>query len=313
MLLGSDAVEVVGVTTTFGNGPEESVHIQTRDLLAAAGRPDIPIIRGAGCAGDSETAAASFIAQVASEYRGELAILAIGSLTNLAGALRMDPLLGRNVARAYIMGGYLRRLRFLRREVTELNLSCDPGAASAVFQSDIAVTLMSAQLCLQARYGLRHLVSDLIRKPRLARLILVWFAVFSYHCGTVGFYLWDLVPAWAILDHDRFIHRRVRISSTARDLASGTLRTSKAPHGMDSEAGVIDLPSRIRSRFGFATGCARLWRRVPLHGYVQSRVRASRVRASRVGAPRGGREVPRVQTKEQNNDCRRETHSDRRG
>jgi inosine-uridine nucleoside N-ribohydrolase len=267
MLLGSDAVDIVGVTTTFGNGPEELVYVQTRELLAAAGRPDIAVVRGASHAGDHDTPAAAFLVQTAREHNGELAILAIGSLTNLAGALRMDPSFGTHVARVYIMGGYLRRLRFLRREVSELNLSSDAEAAADVFQSRIAVTLMSAQLCLHARYGLRHLVADMVRTPRLAPIILEWFAAFSYHCGTLGFYLWDLVPAWAILDHRRFLHRRVRIACTAGDLAGGVLRVLRSPDGLENEVGVIDLPTRMLRRFRFASDCARLWRQVPLRGY----------------------------------------------
>lgn len=264
MLLASDDVDVVGVTTTFGNGPEDSVYSQTRALLIRAGRPEIPVVRGASRAGDHRTAASSFIAQVAREHRGRLAVLAIGPLTNLAGALQTDPALGGNIDRVYIMGGYLRRLRFPRREVAELNLSSDPASAASVLHSGLAITLMSAQLCLRARYGLRHLLVDLIGQPRLGSLILEWFVVFGVYCGTFGFFLWDLVPAWALLDRSRFIHHRVRINSTAEDLATGTLRTCDAPRGAARDAGVIDLPSRIIGRFRFAGDCARLWRRVSL-------------------------------------------------
>ena len=264
MLLGSEAVNVVGVTTTFGNGPEELVYSQTRELLAAAGRPEIPVVRGARYSGDHQTAAAFFIARVAREHHGRLAVLAIGPLTNLAGALRIDPGLTTTVNRTYIMGGYLRRLRFLRREVEELNLSSDPGSAASVLHSGLPITLMSAQLCLQARYGLRHLLADLMGQRRLRHFILEWFTVFGWYCGTVGFYLWDLVPAWAILDSGRFIHNQVRIVSTVEDLATGALRTRELPRGPANEAGVIDLPGRIRRRFGFAGDCARLWRRVSL-------------------------------------------------
>jgi len=267
MLLGSDAVEVVGVTTTFGNGPEDLVYTQTRELLADAGRSDIPVVRGASHPGDHQTAAASFIARVAREYDGRLAVLAIGPLTNLAGALQTDPVFATTVNRAYIMGGYLRRLRFLRREVEELNLSSDPGSAATVLHSRLSITLMSAQLCLHARYGLRHLLFELIGQHRLRHVILEWFTVFGWYCGTMGFYLWDLVPAWAILDSGRFIHNQVRIESTAEDLASGALRARELPRGSVDEAGVIDLPGRIKRRHQFAGDCARLWRLVPLRGY----------------------------------------------
>ena len=78
------------------------------------------------------------------------------------------------INRAYIMGGYLRGLRFPRREVAELNLSSDPESAASVIHSALELTLMSAQLCLQARYGLRHLLRDLFGSRRLRILILEW-------------------------------------------------------------------------------------------------------------------------------------------
>jgi len=262
-LLASSAVEIVGVTTTFGNGPEDLVFRQTESLLSRAGHGGIPVVRGARTAGDSASEAASFIARTAREHSGRLAVLAIGPLTNIAAALRGDPDFARNVTQVYVMGGYLGSLRFLRREVKELNLSSDPEAAFDVLHSCLPVVLMSAQLCLQARFGLRHLIGELVANPRLARTIVEWFLAFSIYCGTAGFYLWDLVPAWAIMEPGRFVHRTVRVRSDLSDLVSGTLRVEASPGGLQT-GGVIDLPERILRRFRFAADCARLWRQLRL-------------------------------------------------
>lgn len=269
MLLAA-GVDLVGVTTTFGNGPVATVHRRTRSLLDALGRADVPVVRGAAFAGDRETPAAQFIADAARRHRGRLRILAIGPLTNLAAALGREPAIDGLVHGVYTMGGYLRPLRFLRREVDELNLSADPEAAHAVLSAGWPVTLMSAQLCLQARYGVRHLLAEWIRtsaspaffRRSLRRTITGWFAAFSIHVGAAGFYLWDLVPAWALLDPSRFVHRTATLLSTQEDLARGVLRLQDAAEDAVAvrSPGVIDVPRRIRRGRRFAADCAEVWR-----------------------------------------------------
>ena len=271
MLLAA-GVEVVGITTTYGNGPLARVHERTQELLIRLGREDIPVVRGASCSGDLKTPAAAFVASAVGRYGSSLRILAIGPLTNLHAALVHDPALASQVSGIYAMGGYERRLRFLRREVAELNLSADPEAAYAVLTAGWPVTLASAQLCLQARYGLRHLLVDWVRssaadsafRRELRRRITAWFLAFSIDVGAAGFYLWDLVPAWLVLDPSRFFHRHAVIMSTPADLKTGTLRLGEEIVGGASPrgCGVIDVPTRIRRGWRFARDCARLWRRM---------------------------------------------------
>lgn len=263
-LLGTNAVTVVGITTTYGNAGEPTVYSATRRLLAAAGRTDIPIVRGARYAGDYETAAAAFFVEAARQHGGRLVVLAIGPLTNTAAALQRDPTTVGSIRRALVMGGYLGRVRFPRREVAELNFSSDPAAAHAVLTSSAAITVMSAQLCLQARYGVRHLLVDIISAPLLGRLIVRWFLAFSVSCGVAGFFLWDLVPAWAVFAPFRFDRQTVEILSTPTDLQHGTLRMRPTPGTTEQAPRVVNLPTRIRYRHRFAADCARRWRRVPV-------------------------------------------------
>lgn len=263
-LLGTDAVTVIGITTTYGNGDEPTVYSATRRLLVAAGRTDIPVVRGARHAGDYETAAASFIVQAARRHGGRLVVLAIGPLTNIAAALQRDPTTADSVDRFLVMGGYLGRVRFPRRAVAELNFSSDPAAAAAVLTSPAAITIMSAQLCLQARYGVHHLLVDVIGTALLGRLILHWFLAFSVSCGVVGFYLWDLVPAWAVFAPSRFDRSTVEVLSTRTDLQYGRLRTLSTDGIPERTPRVVNLPRRIRHRHRFAADCARRWRRVPV-------------------------------------------------
>lgn len=124
----SDEVEVIGLTTIYGNVPTEMATRNAIFLKNLAGRPDVPVYRGSktslrGVAkdriadfvhgtdgfgntsqkpavGDADPgSAAEFIVKVANEYPGEVVILALAPLTNIALALQLDPNLGDTLVR----------------------------------------------------------------------------------------------------------------------------------------------------------------------------------------------------------------------
>ena len=85
LLLGQPTVNVVAVTTTFGNGTIEQVCTQTRRLLNRLGRADLPIYRGAAQPTNDKTAAAEFLANAVAQRPGQITIVATGPLTTPAG------------------------------------------------------------------------------------------------------------------------------------------------------------------------------------------------------------------------------------
>jgi purine nucleosidase len=94
-------------------------------------------------------------------YPGELAILAIGPLTNLAAAFIREPRLAGAVKRLVIMGGLVqRRMDQLHMRYVEHNIRCDPEAAQIVFQSGAPMTLVPLDVTTQSR----------IRRADLARV-----------------------------------------------------------------------------------------------------------------------------------------------
>lgn len=241
-LLSRREVEILGVTTTFGNGTIDEVTTQTNWLLRKLGRTDIPCARGAEHAGDWDTPAAQFIAETCAKLPGDVSVVAIGPLGNLAGASRLDPRFFENVAGVWAMGGITGPLRFPSRTVSELNLSCDPAASYTVLTAPAPVHLMSAQLCLGLRFDRSH-VASLRRFPLWFRtLVGDWYRHFSSAVGTEGFYLWDLVPVVDLLERDRVSERLVRLDSTLEDLRDGILRTRTGDALAPRDSGVIDLP-----------------------------------------------------------------------
>lgn len=163
----SPEFEVLGLTTTFGNVPVTMSAQNALTLCDIAGR-DIPVTKGVGMpwVGPESTYAhfvhgddgfgninypasngeldprssAQFIIDTVRANPGEVTIVAIGPLGNLALALRLDPDIATLVKGVHIMGG----AAFVPGNVTpvaEANIWNDPFAAEIVFGADWDITM----------------------------------------------------------------------------------------------------------------------------------------------------------------------------
>lgn len=81
--------------------------------------------------------------RLADEMPGELTLAAIGPLTNLAIAVRLDPGLPGKLARLVIMGGAIRGMGNTQNVSAEFNIFTDPEAAAIVFDAWEEFTLVS--------------------------------------------------------------------------------------------------------------------------------------------------------------------------
>ncbi len=259
-LLGRPDIEVLGVTTTFGNGPIEAVYPATQRLLRALGREDIPVLEGAGQRGQPPTAAARFLAETVAARPGEVAVLAIGPLGNLRAAAELDPGFFGHVRQIACMGGYLHPLRIGQRDVAELNFSCDPEGAYATLHAPCPVTVMNAHVCLQAPFG----AGDLARLPWDAPTrasVQGWLETFGAWCGVDVFYLWDLLPAVYLSHPELFAPRPVRLRSTVADLETGSLVLAQGEAGSP-----VNMPEHIHDPARFKEVLFQAWERVAVRG-----------------------------------------------
>lgn len=175
--LKSPELDVLALTTVFGN---HYVEVTTRNalrLLELAGRDDIPVARGAysplvreykepptivhgqdgmGDAGlteepDSEAAhtrAAQFIVEAVMSRPGEITLVPIGPLTNIAMALKLEPRLVKATRRVVLMGG----TAFADGNVSpvaEANIHNDPEAAALVFGAGWDVVMVGLDVTKQ--------------------------------------------------------------------------------------------------------------------------------------------------------------------
>ena len=97
--------------------------------------------------------AALALLRLSHEHAGRLLLVALGPLTNLALALKLDPTLPRRVARCVVMGGAVTAHGNLTPPA-EFNIAFDPEAAHIVFEAFPRIELADWEAVI--RHGVAH-------------------------------------------------------------------------------------------------------------------------------------------------------------
>jgi inosine-uridine nucleoside N-ribohydrolase len=176
LALADPRLELVAVTTTFGNCPPELTARGAAAVLAAAGRSDIPVAKGrstplsgalapvlqeayAGPRGRvgriplpeldtvSTLTAPELIINTVRARPGEITVVAIGPQTNLAEALLADPEFAQLLRSVVFMGGGLGiEPTYGHGNITphaECNIYFDATAADIVLRSGVDISMVS--------------------------------------------------------------------------------------------------------------------------------------------------------------------------
>ncbi len=114
--------------------------------------------------------ASDFIIETVLGAPGEITLVAIGPLTNVALALLREPRIALEVQDFVIMGGSATRGNVT--PAAEFNIACDPEAASVVFSAGWTVTMVGLDVTLQARAD-SEVTGRLGRLGRLADVLLM--------------------------------------------------------------------------------------------------------------------------------------------
>ena len=177
MLAAADPeVELLAITTVAGNQTLDRTTLNARRVCTVAGIVGVPIAAGCdrpllrelvtagevhGASGldgvdwpepaiDVEPAhAVDLIVELVMDAPGEVTLVPIGPLTNVALALRREPRIASAVREIVLMGG-----SFTRGNTTpaaEFNIYVDPEAAAAVFGAGWPLTMVGLDLTHQAR------------------------------------------------------------------------------------------------------------------------------------------------------------------
>jgi purine nucleosidase len=167
-LLRQPRCELIGITTVTGE-PEKRAALADA-ICQAAGRPDVPIHVGLPTplliapkqpqapqfaalterwphrTFPATPAAIDFLRQTIRARPGEITLLAIGPLTNIAVLFALDPEIPGLLKNLVLMGGW-----FFDRPRPEWNIANDPNAAQMVFQAPVptltAIGIDVTRLC----------------------------------------------------------------------------------------------------------------------------------------------------------------------
>jgi inosine-uridine nucleoside N-ribohydrolase len=209
-LLARPDVEVVGVSTVFGNVSSSKATAKAYEVLEVAGRPDVPVYAGASGARDrGDTHASDALRKAAMEEPGTLTVLAIGPLANVFAAGR-DPGFYPSLKKLVVMGGVL--VSKGRRHGREFNFFRDSKAARAVVGAPCSKAVITQDLCKQVVFTSRELERlssiDSSQARYLARHIKPWLrfnkAVGPFVSWKGGFVPWDVVAAVYLFRPDLF-------------------------------------------------------------------------------------------------------------
>ncbi|MFP3712403.1 nucleoside hydrolase [Puerhibacterium sp. TATVAM-FAB25] len=235
LALRSPELEVEAVTVVAGNVPVERGVAGTLEILDAAGRSDVPVHRGAGrplvqdpaawrahldgrrdddavrrlwhgigpvgsALRARPTTAARALVELVDAAPGELTVVALGPLTNLAQAMLLDPAWAEKVAGLVVMGGAFDVPGVLR----EQNAAYDPEATHVVLSSAAPLRIVPLDVTLRTLMTpadvdrLDRAADDLARY--LARTVRPWVAWSAERSGRGGCPLHDPLTVATLLD-----------------------------------------------------------------------------------------------------------------
>jgi purine nucleosidase len=172
---GDPGVEICAITTVAGNQTLEKTTLNAQRVCTVAGITNVPIAAGcdrpllrklvtahrthgeSGLDGPSfgeptvsvaDVHAVDLIIDLVMESPGEITLVPIGPLTNIAMALRKEPRLVENVREVVLMGGAYTRGN--STPAAEFNIFVDPEAAAAVFDAGWPLTMVGLDLTHRA-------------------------------------------------------------------------------------------------------------------------------------------------------------------
>ena len=212
LALKSPELDLVGLTTIYGNANCSQTSINALKLLELAGRNDIPVAKGSDIPliimphhkathvhgedglGNSnlpmpkgkvlEISAAQFIIKKVLENPGEITLVPIGPLTNIALAVKIEPKIINLVKEVVIMGGAATVCGNVT-PVAEANIWQDPHAASIVFSAGWPLTMLGLDVTtkvIQTEDYLNNIYSANNYATNIIKAVTPFYQDFYFKC-----------------------------------------------------------------------------------------------------------------------------------
>ncbi|CAI8605217.1 unnamed protein product [Vicia faba] len=232
LALRSPEIQVIGLTTIYGNVYTTLATRNALHLLEYAGRTDIPVAEGSHVTLMKETklgvvdfvhgtdglgnqnfpppngkpieeSAAEFLVNQAKANPEKVTVVALGPLTNIALAIQMDPEFAKNIGQIILLGGAF-EVNGNANPAAEANIFGDPDAADVVFTSGADILAVGINVTHQVVLSGSDREKLASSKGKFAQYLTGILEVyFSYHCdayNTNGVYLHDPTALLAAVD-----------------------------------------------------------------------------------------------------------------
>jgi purine nucleosidase len=258
--LRSPELRLEGVTTVYGD-----VHLRARiarKLLALGGQPAVPVAaglalpllrerEGQGIVEDGEPGlepieehAVDFLIRTVLNSPGEITLLAIGPLTNVADAIIRQPLIVERLRELIFIGGVARLGdNALEVPALEWNVRADPEAARLVFNSGVRLTMLGMDVTRReaTRLHEEHLRRIQAVPTRLAQAVARLIEIYWRHAEPRMRCIHDVVAVAYALDRSLVETRPMRVEVETR----GTHTTGFTLVSFDTERANAHVAVRI--------------------------------------------------------------------
>jgi inosine-uridine nucleoside N-ribohydrolase len=281
LAVASPELDLVGVTTVGRGGPPDPFvqHVRKdRDedrawlvcrFLTQVGRTNVPVAPGADPQPKSEIdwqiqyrrhpaaiynrtlkptreSAVDLLARLAREKDGELVVVALGPLTNVARFIREQPDAARKVKRFVVMGGSVAvGYDGAPKAEPEWNLKTDVAAAKAVFAAGLPLTVVPLDATATLRLEKRR------RDALFAAHSMLTFQVQNLYelWGKDTPVLFDPATVWAVFDDRPFAWKdlRLAVDDTGMTLARDGKATARVAVGVKGDELVRAIADRLRA------------------------------------------------------------------
>ncbi len=194
LALNSDELEVDGITAVFGNSDITNTYRIANEVVRVAQRTNIPVYKGAY--NDTwlgvRTPAVQFLIDHIMDHPGEITLIALGPLTNIATTFLLEPRLAENLKSLLIMGGLFFHSNFGYSFIqSDFNFNRDGLAARIVLDQDIDTTLIGLDVTVRVFFKDLHYVAlQQVKTPitnYLSKHLKSWLILNKIISGGKGF------------------------------------------------------------------------------------------------------------------------------
>ena len=285
MALYNKEFDVVAVTAVEGNVPAEMATINVQTVIEQLDPPRLPRIGAATSNDNSDYRDACFIHGgdglgevgfvtvnhhqrhasekiICDEVRaapGEIDIVCLGPLTNVARAIQRDPHFIENVGQIVMMGGSFNGIGNIT-QTAEFNIHCDPESAREVFHAPVKKTLIPLDITSQVQFSLSLIGSLPPESNVIGRFLhqVVPYLFRSYHqqLGLETIQIHDAIALLQLLEPDLFeLESRTADVEIKGELTRGMTifekrRGRNAPHNLEV-ARVVDVSAARQAVFRY--------------------------------------------------------------